>query len=130
MKTATVCLVALLATAAVASGCVNICKKFSETKIPGCSLRGKGCKCILDGPEQPPLASPFHNAVAAAGRRHHGKYDVEMTDPTTGTSARSSVVHSETLAGQMAVYELFAKDLGCNCHTTKDSPVGHCTYPV
>eukprot|EP00672_Neobodo_designis_P024334 CAMPEP_0174828120 /NCGR_PEP_ID=MMETSP1114-20130205/1149_1 /TAXON_ID=312471 /ORGANISM="Neobodo designis, Strain CCAP 1951/1" /LENGTH=67 /DNA_ID=CAMNT_0016061829 /DNA_START=73 /DNA_END=273 /DNA_ORIENTATION=+ len=27
--------------------CLHACKKFDEKKIPGCDLKGDGCKCIF-----------------------------------------------------------------------------------
>lgn len=102
MRLATIALtVALLA--AFAMGCAHICKDIKVNSIPGCHLKGKGCKCIF-----------------------HHKYQVRLTDPTTGTTGESGWEHSDTSAGDEAAYELLSKDLGCNCKTNSSIPFGKC----
>ena len=97
---AAVALVAVMATGASAHDCLHACKKFTETKVPGCSLEGDGCKCIFEH-----------------------KYRVSMKDPTTGDSFESGWT-SETSAGDDAIFGLFQKDRGCNCHGNNSIPVG------
>ena len=111
IKALKVAAVLCVVVAATAYGCMNICKKFTETKIPGCTLRGKGCKCIFE-------------ANSKTGKLGHSKYDVSLTDPTTGVTGSSGHERSETLAGQIAVTNLFLSDLGCNCHGNSSVPAG------
>ena len=82
--------------------CLHACKKFDEKKIPGCDLKGDGCKCIF-----------------------HHKYRVSFTDPSTGVGYRSGWT-SKDKAGEEAIYGLFQKDRGCNCHSNNSMPLGTC----
>ena len=88
---------------AVAMGCAHLCKDITVKNVPGCTLKGKGCKCIF-----------------------HHRYQVSLSDPTTGTSGSSGWIGSETQAGEDAVYQLLSNDRGCNC---KDDtiPLGNCS---
>jgi hypothetical protein len=87
-------------------GCDHACKKFHEKKIPGCDLKGDGCKCIF-----------------------HHRYKVKFTDPMTGETGESGWTHKDK-AGDEAIYSLFAKDRGCNCHTNHSLPLGNCTMSL
>jgi hypothetical protein len=76
--------------------------------------------------DTPPLASPFHNGVIPP-LGHHKKYKVSMTDPMTGTEGTSDGhTPDKNLAGQQAVFNLFQKDLGCNCHGNTSIPIHGC----
>ena len=95
-------IMALCSAAVLVNGCAHACKKFDEKSIPGCDLKGDGCKCVF-----------------------HGKYQVSLTDPTTGVSGSSSWT-SKGNAGNEAVFNLFEKDRGCNCHGSTSIPIGKC----
>jgi hypothetical protein len=83
--------------------CLHACKSFTETKVPGCTLNGDGCKCLI-----------------------HSSYRVQFTDPTTQVSFESGWT-DETDAGNQAIVGLFQQDNGCNCHGNTSIPVGGCT---
>lgn len=84
--------------------CVHVCKDFSNSDVPGCSLSGKGCKCLFEH-----------------------KYQVTIKDPVSGTSGSSPWEGNEQQAGLDAVYQLFLNDRGCNCKTNSSIPSGSCT---
>jgi hypothetical protein len=95
MKAATVC-VAVVALVAIA-GAHAFCHEFNETKVPGCKLKVKGC------------------------RTGQYAFHATMTDPTTGAVGESDGTQQTViLAGQQAVFNLFQKDLGCNCREMQD----------
>jgi hypothetical protein len=80
--------------------------------------------------DTPPLASPFHNGVIPP-LGHHKKYKVSMTDPMTGTEGESDGHQKDkNLAGQQAVYNLFQKDLGCNCHEKQGVKADDCMISI
>ena len=97
---ATTVLMAVLVSMAL--GCMHACKKFKETKLPGCDLEGDGCKCLFG--------------------KH---YQVSLKDPTTGETGQSGWTDKNT-AGDEAVFKLFQKDRGCNCVTNSSIPLGSC----
>lgn len=94
--------IALLAVAVTA--CTHICKDITVDNVPGCSLKGKGCKCVF-----------------------HHKYDVSLTDPVSGASGDSGYMGDETLAGETAVFQVLLNDRGCNCKSEPSIPLGNCT---
>ena len=114
---ATVSTLLLIAAASGARACVNICKHINVDQIPGCDLKGKACDCIFK--QSPNLLKRDS---------HHGKYKVDLTDPVSGTSAGSGYHGSSKEAGEVAVFNLMAVDLGCNCHANSSIPLGPCTY--
>ena len=88
-----------------------ICKGFTETSIPGCTLKGKGCECLhLEGNDL-----------------HLKKYRTEFTDESTNVcGGYSPMVNSKTQSGELALVQLFQKDNGCNCNGTDNVPLGQC----
>jgi hypothetical protein len=111
-------LAALLIAAAVsAEACFHVCKHVHINEIPGCDLKAKACECFLRDPD------------TKDEKLGHKKYKVQVTDPVTGDSGGSSGYHkSKKLAAETAIYHLFTKDLGCNCHGNTSIPLGPCTY--
>jgi len=89
--------------------CANMCKGITITSVPGCTLTGRGCKCV----------QLFKKA----------KYKVDLTDPVSGVSAGSDYHGDDTTAGKVAIVNLFNNDHhnGCTCKPIPDIPFGSCT---
>jgi len=98
-------LIVLFALTSFTEACAKSCKTMTNSDFPGCNLQVEACGCV-----------DWLLRVT---------YIVQLCDPTSNFCADSNYQKDKNYAGNLAAYNFFSGNRGCNCQT-QDVPLGTC----